>query len=104
MKRKNWIIIGVIGILAIGGIVVFDYFSLENQVLRDIDEFYETGEDYELGVQIMNKINTMAGNEGKRYGIVTGERLDRFVQNPKVQQFLVDWTIKHSNGTNTSNT
>jgi len=93
MKRKNLITIAIIGILIVGGIIVFDYFSLENQTLRDIDKFYETGKDPVLGEQIMKKINTISANSDRKNPT---DRLVRFLQNPKVIQFILDWKEMNS--------
>ena len=88
MKRKNLIIIAIVGVLVISGIIVLDYFSLENQILRDIDAYYEAGgNDVESATKIMNKLNTLAKNDIKRFTI--------FVQNPKVKQFIAEWAIKY---------
>ena len=87
MKRKNLIILAVALVLIVSGIIVFNYFTLENQILRDIDDYYATGGDAESATLIMNKINTLAKNDVGRFA--------RFVENPKVKQFIAEWALKY---------
>ena len=90
MKKSSWIIIVIATILAILAVAfIADYYLLENQILRDIDEYNEKGHDPEIGSQIINKIGLM-GADGK-------ERLNSFIKkNPKVNDFLGEWAKTHS--------
>jgi len=86
MKRNHLIMIIVVALIITGLVIMTEYYSLENQILRDVDEYYEKGQDSEIGNQIMNKIGLMA--------IDSEERLQSFLEkNPKVNEFLKDWAI-----------
>jgi len=87
--KRNILIIGIAVILAIVGVaIIADYYSLENQILRDMDEYYENGQDPEIAKQIISKIGLI--------GVNSEERLQSFLEkNPKVNDFLKEWAIAH---------
>jgi hypothetical protein len=60
MKKNSLIIMAIVMILTIAGVaIIADYYTLENQILRDLDKYYENGHDEEIGNEIINKIALM---------------------------------------------
>jgi len=89
MKKKSLLILITIILAFIGLGILADYNTLENQILRDIDKYYENGKDPEIGEEIIGKIARMGAN--------SQERLSSYLEkNPKVNEFLIEWAKTHN--------